>query len=141
MEFRDWLVLGIGVSSLLLIVAALNNWWQAFAVLIAINLSIWLILGASNAKRKEAVAIGLSALLIWLVCISTIFYYWGLFYKKIPEFWIAGMHPGFFIMFPVMWLLIFIPTTLGYAILFDRINRPAFEEFKKRIETEKEVKT
>ncbi|MCS7119355.1 MAG: hypothetical protein RMH75_04935 [Archaeoglobaceae archaeon] len=140
MEFRDWLVLGICITSILLITTALVNFWQIFAYLMAINLSLWLILGASNSRKREAIFVGVSALMIWIICISLIFYYWGLFYKRVPDFWIAGMHPGFFVMFPLMWLLIFIPTTLGYALLFNRLNKSALEEFKKKIGKTEEVK-
>lgn len=134
MEFRTGIIAGIGVTSLLLLISALLNYWQIFAYLMAINLSLWLILGASNSRRKEAILIGFLSFLIWAICLSLIFYYWALFYKKIPDFWIGGMHPGLFILFPVMWLLIFIPTTLSYALLFNKLTKPAFEEFKRKIE-------
>ncbi|MEM0088282.1 MAG: hypothetical protein QXD49_02555 [Archaeoglobaceae archaeon] len=138
MKFRDSVVFGIGITSLLLVVVALLNYWQIFAYLMALNLSLWLTLGASNSKRKEAIIIGISSFLIWAICLSLIFYYWALFYKKVPEFWILGMHPGFFVLFPVMWLLIFIPTTISYALLFNKLTKPAFEEFKKKINEIKE---
>ncbi|MFN3383376.1 MAG: hypothetical protein ACK401_00595 [Archaeoglobaceae archaeon] len=137
MKFREGLVFGIGITSFLLVIVALLNYWQIFGYLMAVNLSLWLILGASNSRRKEAIIIGVLSLLIWVICLSLIFHYWALFYKKIPDFWIAGMHPGFFVLFPVMWLLIYIATTVSYAILFKKLIEPAFEEFKKKIEEAK----
>jgi uncharacterized membrane protein len=125
-----------------MLVTALTNSWQAFGYLTGLSLSLWLITGAMREnKLGPAVWIGVSVFVIWSVCITLIFKYWAEFRGQFPEFTIAGMHPGFFILFPVMWLLIFIPGTLSYALLFDRwiMTEDDWKEFCRKTDKEGEL--
>uniref|UniRef100_A0A7V4KBR5 Uncharacterized protein n=2 Tax=cellular organisms TaxID=131567 RepID=A0A7V4KBR5_FERPE len=143
---RDKLVLAIGVTLFLMLLAAMTNSWKAFGYLMALNLSLWLVFGAMKGEDKigPAIWLGFIAFIIWAGCLSVIFYYWGLFKGTLPSFTIGGMHPGFFVLFPLMWLLSFIPVTLCYALLFDKWILPEeswneYLEHLKKIRESREV--
>lgn len=140
---RDNLILAIGITLFLMLVTALTNLWQVFAYLMAINLSLWLVLGAMKGENEmgPAIWLGVIALVIWICCLSAIFYYWGVFKGEFPSYTIGGMHPGFFVLFPVMWLLSFIPVTLSYALLFDKwiLTEESWREYLKKVGKSPEV--
>lgn len=136
------IIVCIGITALIMLVAALVNAWALFGYLMALNLSLWLAL-ASIRENKLGVGkwLALASFIIWSICLTGIFYYWQIYYKKVPDFTILGMHPGFFLLFPVMWLLTFIPVTLSYALLFSRVvlRDEDWNEFLRKVKKE-EVK-
>ena len=140
---RNSLVLAIGVSLFLMLVTALTNLWKAFAYLMVLNLSLWLMLGVMKGENKlgPAIWLGVISFVIWAGCLSAIFYYWEVFKGVFPSFTIGGMHPGFFILFPVMWLLSFVPVTLSYALLFDKwiLSEKDWKEYLRKIGKSPEV--
>jgi len=125
-----------------MLVAALVNAWVLFGYLMALNLSLWLLLATIKGNKIGAGKwLALASFIIWSACLTGIFYYWQIYYKKIPDFTILGMHPGFFLLFPAMWLLSFVPVTLSYALLFSKavLSDEEWNEFLRKIKKE-EVK-
>ncbi|AIY89233.1 hypothetical protein GACE_0176 [Geoglobus acetivorans] len=121
---------------LLILVAAFANSWQLLGYLVGFSLSLWLVIGAMRENEfGPALPLGITLFVFWTVCITLIFKYWAEFRGKFPDFTIAGMHPGFFVLFPLMWLLLFIPGTLSYALLFDRwiLSEETWNEFKMKV--------
>ncbi|MBE8540143.1 hypothetical protein [Geoglobus acetivorans] len=125
-----------GAVMLLILVAAFANSWQLLGYLVGLSLSLWLVIGAMRENEfGPALPLGITLFIFWGICITLIFKYWAEFRGKFPEFTIAGMHPGFFVLFPLMWLLLFIPGTLSYALLFDRwiLSEETWNEFKMKV--------
>lgn len=136
MEKRSWIVYAICATSLLMIAVALVNAWLAFGYLMFLNLSLWLLLGAMRQNQiRTAAILAIASFVVWALCFSAIVYYWGSFYGRFPEFTVAGMHPGFFVLFPLMWLLGFVVVTVSYALLFEKIviSEDDWKEFLKKI--------
>jgi len=129
-----------GTVMLLMLLAAFANAWQILGYLVGLSLTLWLVIGVMR-ENELGPALWLGAMLFvsWAVCITLIFKYWAEFRGQFPEFTIAGMHPGFFVLFPVMWLLLFIPGTLSYALIFDKwiLSEDTWNEFKKKVESVK----
>ena len=125
-----------GVVMLLMLLTAFTNSWQILGYLVGLSLTLWLVLGVMR-ENELGPASWLGAMLFafWAVCITLIFRYWAEFRGQFPDFTVAGMHPGFFVLFPVMWLLLFIPGTLSYALLFDRwiLSDETWNEFKTKV--------
>ena len=142
-NLRTKIILAIGVTLFLMLLTALANLWMIFAYLMVLNLSLWLVFGAMKGEDRLGPAkwLGLTSFVIWAACLAAIFHYWSIFKGKIPEFTIAGMHPGFFVLFPVMWLLSFIPVTLSYALLFDKwvMTEEDWKEYLRKIGKTPEV--
>lgn len=126
-----------GAVMLVMLLAAFTNSWQILGYLVGFSLTLWLVIGAMREnKLGPALWLGVLLFVFWSGCITLIFRYWAEFRGQFPEFTIAGMHPGFFVLFPVMWLLLFIPGTLSYALLFDRwiLSEDTWNEFKRKVE-------
>ena len=126
-----------GAVMLVMLLAAFTNSWQILGYLVGLSLTLWLVIGAMRENELgPALWLGILLFAFWSVCITLIFRYWAEFRGQFPEYTIAGMHPGFFVLFPVMWLLLFIPGTLSYALLFDRwiLSEDAWNEFKRKVE-------
>jgi hypothetical protein len=137
MDVREKVLYLQAILLFLMLVTALTNMWLVFGYIMALHLSLWFVIGiARNGGVKNALVIAVPTFLIWSVCFSLIVYYWQMFRGTFPEFTIAGMHPGFFILFPVMWLLLFIVTTLSYPFVFEKwiISEKDWEEFLKKAE-------
>ncbi|AAB91215.1 MULTISPECIES: hypothetical protein [Archaeoglobus] len=99
--------------------AAFANSWRAFLYLAAVNISLWLFLGLYREDRARFAAVfSLIVLAIMLVGKTLILYYYDVYYGSIPEF-VAGMHPGMFVMVVMFFVLYIVP--VGYALFFDRI--------------------
>ncbi len=116
----DRILLVQGVITLLLAVTALTNAYKAFGYLALLNLSIWLVLATSTKNVKYGIAVGGATFVVSSICLSLIFYYWELYKGVFPDFTILGMHPGFFVLFPTWWLLLFVLVTLMYPLLFEK---------------------
>ncbi|WP_456369104.1 hypothetical protein [Geoglobus sp.] len=130
-----------GAVMLLMLISALTNSWQLLGYLVGLSLTLWLVIGAMKENEfGPALWLGVVLFAFWSVCITLIFKYWAQFRGQYPDFTIAGMHPGFFVLFPLMWLLLFIPGTLSYAFLFDRwiLSESTWNEFKRKVESAKE---
>ncbi len=139
-DLRGKILILNGVVMLAMLLAALANAWQVLGYLVGLSLSLWLVIGAMRENELGPSAwLGALLFIFWAVCITLIFKYWAEFRGKFPEFTIAGMHPGFFVLFPVMWLLLFIPGTLSYALIFDKwiLSEERWKEFKKKVEEAK----
>ena len=139
-DLRGRILILNGVVMLAMLLAALANAWQVLGYLVGLSLSLWLVIGAMRENELGPSAwLGALLFIFWAVCITLIFKYWAEFRGKFPEFTIAGMHPGFFVLFPVMWLLLFIPGTLSYALIFDKwiLSEERWKEFKKKVEEAK----
>ncbi len=119
---------------LLMLATALTNQWMAFGYVMGLHLAVWFVIGLSrNGGLKKGMAIAIPTFVIWTVCFTAIVYFWQLFRGRFPDFTIAGMHPGFFVLFPVMWLLLFVVTTLTYPLVFERwvLSDEDWEKFVK----------
>ena len=128
------LVLNGGVM-LLMLLSAFTNQWQLLGYLVGLSLTLWLVTGSMKENEfGPAIWLGLMLFVFWSVSIAFIFRYWAEFKGSFPDFTIAGMHPGFFVLFPVMWLLLFIPGTLSYALIFDRwiLSEKTWDEFREK---------
>ncbi|WP_290900860.1 hypothetical protein [Ferroglobus sp.] len=139
-DLRGKILILNGVVMFAMLLAALANAWQVLGYLVGLSLSLWLVIGAMRENELGPSAwLGALLFIFWAVCITLIFKYWAEFRGKFPEFTIAGMHPGFFVLFPVMWLLLFIPGTLSYALIFDKwiLSEERWKEFKKKVEEAK----
>lgn len=139
-DLRGKILILNGVVMLAMLLAALANAWQVLGYLVGLSLSLWLVIGAMRENELGPSAwLGALLFIFWAACITLIFKYWAEFRGKFPEFTIAGMHPGFFVLFPVMWLLLFIPGTLSYALIFDKwiLSEERWKEFKKKVEEAK----
>ncbi|ADC66579.1 conserved hypothetical protein [Ferroglobus placidus DSM 10642] len=102
-DLRGKILIVNGVVMLAMLLAALANAWQVLGYLVGLSLSLWLVIGAMRENELGPSAwLGALLFIFWAVCITLIFKYWAEFRGKFPEFTIAGMHPGFFVLFPVM---------------------------------------
>jgi len=141
MGVKDW---GFPVQALLLLLmlaTALTNQWMAFGYIMALHLAMWFVIGiAKNGGLKEGLTIAIPTFVVWAGCFAAIVYFWQMFKGRFPDFTIAGMHPGLFILFPVMWLLLFVVTTLTYPLVFERwiLSDEEWERFVKEAKTEVE---
>ncbi len=136
-SLRENILVLNGAVMLVMLLAAFTNSWQILGYLVGLSLTLWLVIGAMRENELgPALWLGILLFVFWSVCITLIFRYWAEFRGQFPEYTIAGMHPGFFVLFPVMWLLLFIPGTLSYALLFDRwiLSEDAWNEFKRKVE-------
>ena len=136
-DLRGKVLVFNGAVMFLMLLAAFTNSWQVLGYLTGLSLTLWLVTGIMRESDPgPGVWVGAMLFAFWAICITLIFKYWAEFRGQFPEFTIAGMHPGFFVLFPVMWLLLFIPGTLSYALLFDRwiLSDEVWTDFKRKVE-------
>lgn len=141
MSIRDRLFILQGILLFLMLVTALTNQWLAFGYIMGLHLSVWFVIGIlKNGGLKNGLIIAIPMYVIWAIGFTAIVYYWQLFRGRFPDFTIAGMHPGLFILFPVMWLLLYFVTTVSYGLIFEKwiLSDEEWERFVK--EAKKGVK-
>ncbi|MEM2085807.1 MAG: hypothetical protein QXF06_00160 [Archaeoglobaceae archaeon] len=131
----DKLVVSIGIVTILMFVTALANAYKAFGLLAVANMALYITLAASAKNIKYAAIAGVTVFIVQATFLLLVFYYWELYRGVFPGFTILGMHPGFFIMFPVWWITGFAVMTLLYLLLFEKaiISEEDVRKFREKV--------
>lgn len=131
----DKLVVSIGIVTILMFVTAVTNSYKAFGLLAVANMALYITLAASARNIKYAAIAGVTVFIVQATFLSLVFYYWELYRGVFPEFTILGMHPGFFIMFPVWWITGFAVMSILYLLLFERaiISEEDVRKFREKV--------
>ncbi len=131
----DKLVVAIGIVTILMFVTAVINAYKAFGYLAVLNMGLYVALAAAKNKKYSIMA-GAIVFFMQATFLSLVFYYWELYRGVFPQFTILGMHPGFFIMFPVWWIVGFTVMSLLYVLLFERalLSEEDIKKFNEKIQ-------
>lgn len=128
----DKIVVAIGIVTLLMLLAGLTNAYKAFGYLAIINMGLYIMLAAATKNAKYGMIAGIIVIFTQATFLTLVFYYWELYYNVFPEFRILGMHPGFFVMFPMWWIVGFAVMSILYIVLFEKVIL-SVEDIKKFI--------
>jgi len=144
-EKMEWMMIWYALFCLLLLVSFLINWLPGMIVGLALSISLPMFMGVSSAYRDEffkkkfkpALIFFCSLNACFFIIIPLIIHYWEVFYGKKPDFLLGGMHPGFALLFPILWLATFFVSTLFFVVFFDKfVLKEEIEQFMKRSEKE-----
>lgn len=132
----DKLVIAIGIVTILMFVTAVMNAYKAFGYLAVLNMGLYIALAGSAKNPKYGYMAGAIVFVMQAIFLSLVFYYWELYKGVFPSFTILGMHPGFFVMFPVWWLTGFAVMSILYLLLFEKalISEEDVRKFKEKIQ-------
>jgi hypothetical protein len=121
------------ICLVVMVIAALTN--QSLPLGYSVGLSLTLMYLSFIKDLKRGLLIGGTWFIVWCICFSLIYYFWSLYYGKIPDYTIAGLHPGYFILWPTLWLITFVVTTLSYALFFKKIvlSDEEWEKFREQL--------
>jgi hypothetical protein len=130
----------LAIATLATLAAFLTNNWWVCGILVGLDIAlIYTIVATNPKKRGVGVLVSLLAFVSWSIFWVLTTYYWAMFKGTIPSFMIAGMHPGFFVQFPVAFITYFLISPLLYALLFSKIfSDEDWNEFHRKIADIKE---
>lgn len=132
----DKLVVAIGIVTILMFVTAITNAYKAFGYLAVLNMGLYIALAGSAKNVKYGAIAGIVVFIMQATFLSIVFYYWELYRGVFPQFTILGMHPGFFVMFPVWWITGFAVMSLLYILFFEKalISEEDVKKFNEKIQ-------